>query len=81
MNSDWSSPPAVAKKYGIKVDKVHAWIASGELEAVNVAERPNGRPRWRISPEALQAFERRRSSRPAPASTKRRKLPKVPRYV
>ena len=67
------SPPTIAKRYGVKPDKVLAWIATGELEAVNVAERSTGRPRWRVSPEALAAFEKRRSSKPTPVVPRRRR--------
>jgi excisionase family DNA binding protein len=62
------SPPELARRWGISVDKVRAWIRSGELRAVNAARRPGGRPRWLIGLEDLEAFERRRSApRPAPA--------------
>ena len=73
---EWLTPPEVARARGIRVAKVLAWIARGELEAVNFAERPGGRPRWRISAAALAAFERARSSRaslaPAPVRVGRR---------
>ena len=75
------SPPMIAKNYGVKPAKVLAWIASGELIAIDVAERRGGRPRWRVSPESLEAFQRRRSSRPAPAVTRRRRERDIPRYV
>ncbi len=42
---------------------VLAWIRTGELHAVNVAARAGGRPRWRISVEALERFDEARSSR------------------
>ena len=57
------SPPEFAKRYGVNADKVRAWIKSGELRAVNVAtNRSVGRPRWRITPEAAEAFELVRSA-------------------
>lgn len=74
------TPPDVAKRYGVKPAKVLRWIETGELEAVNVAERPTGRPRWRVSLDALQTFERRRSSRPEPLMPRKRKA-QVPKYV
>ncbi len=52
------TPPAVAKKYAVNVHRVLAWIAKGDLAAVNVGD--GSRPRWRIMPEALAEFERRR---------------------
>lgn len=79
-DSRFLTPPQIAARYGIKPEKVLRWIANGELVAVNIAERSTGRPRWRVSEEALQAFERRRSSRPEPKPTRKSRL-EVPRYV
>lgn len=58
----WLTPPQLAKKFAVGVEKVLAWIRNGELRAVNVAQTTGGRPRWRISPAALEAFIRRRES-------------------
>ena len=76
-------PADVAEKYGCKVEKVLVWIASRDLIAINVATNPNGgKPRWRITPEALEDFERARSTRPAPKPIPRtrRTLPPVKKY-
>lgn len=61
----WYSPADIARDRGVRLAKVRAWIASGELEAVNVAEKTGAklRPRWRISADAIAAFDRTRSSR------------------
>lgn len=68
------SPREVAALFGISPDKVLAWIHSGELQAVNVATRPGGRPRWRIDQADLMAFEQRRAATPpAPICRVRRK--------
>ncbi len=68
------SPAQVARRLGVGIHKVLAWIARGELAAVNVANRLGIRPRWRISAEALADFERRRSAvPPTPAPKPRRK--------
>ena len=68
------TPPQVAERFGVSPDKVRAWIASGELAATNVATRPSGRPRWRISAAALAAFEAaRQGERPTPKPRRRRK--------
>jgi transposase len=57
------SVQSVARRYGVGQDKVLSWIRSGELEAVNVVSSlAKWRPRWIITPEALERFERRRSS-------------------
>lgn len=67
-------PADVAKRYGVAVQKVLAWIASGELRAVNVATSARGaRPRWSIQPDDLDAFEATRRTQPAPAKPPRRK--------
>jgi len=72
------TPPQIAQRYGVKADKVLVWIRSGELRAVNVAARPTGRPRWRITEADLVIFENRRTARPpAPAARRRRKDPSV----
>jgi excisionase family DNA binding protein len=62
----WLTPPQLAKKFAVSVEKVLAWIRNGELRAVNVAQTVSGRPRWRISPAALEAFIRRRESAAPP---------------
>jgi excisionase family DNA binding protein len=52
----------VAARLYVGDDKIRDWIKNGEMEALNVASRLGKRPRWRISEEALVAFERKRSS-------------------
>lgn len=61
--SEWFTPPQIASSRHIRLAKVLSWIRSGQLEAVNHAENPSGRPRWRISIHALEAFDRARSCR------------------
>lgn len=68
-------PADIAKALGVKLGKVHAWIRSGELPAVNTATRPDGRPRWRISPVDWEIFCSRRTSRPAVKPVTRRRDP------
>jgi hypothetical protein len=48
-------------------------LRSGELVGVNVAADPAARPMWRFSAEAVEAFERRRSSAPTPKPARRRR--------
>jgi excisionase family DNA binding protein len=62
----WFTLPEVAELLGIDDMKLHGWLKSGELVAVNVASKPNGRPRWRIAAESLQAFLEKRQSGPVP---------------
>ncbi len=62
----------VAARLTINQSKVCGWIARGELRAVNVADRPDGkRARWRITPEALAAFEAARAAVPTKAKAPR----------
>jgi excisionase family DNA binding protein len=63
----------VAARYRVGEDKVRAWVRRGELEAVNVAAALCGRPQLRITPEALAAFEARRSAAPPPMPARRRR--------
>jgi hypothetical protein len=72
------APPAVARRYAVNVRRVHAWIATGELAAVNVGDGAK-RPRWRVTAEAIADFERRRSAQPKAATTRRKR--KKPEYT
>jgi hypothetical protein len=62
----------VARRYRVSKDKVLAFIRRGELAAVNTAAALCGKPRWVILPEALAAFEKRRTGG-APTQLARRK--------
>jgi Helix-turn-helix domain len=65
----------VARRYRVSPDKIRAWISRGELPAVNTAAALCGKPRWVVLPDALAAFEGRRSGGPTPKpARKRRKL-------
>ena len=70
----YQSPPDVAKKLGVNPAKVLGWIERGELAAIDVTHNHGtGRPRWRITPEALADFEQTRSSstQPSPRQPRR----------
>jgi hypothetical protein len=71
----YRTPPQYAKDIGVDPAKVIAWIKRGELRAMNVATNTNGRPRFRISLEAIVEFEERRSAR-QPVKPVRRKRKK-----
>ena len=76
MPGKWITPPAYAESRGIGLRKVLTFIESGELKAVNMAAGRTGRPRWKISPEAIEAFEAARTTQgkaAAPATQRRRK--------
>jgi excisionase family DNA binding protein len=65
----------VARRYRVGEDKVRAWIARGELAAVNTATAMCGRPRYVVLPDALKNFERLRVAGPTPRPAHRRKRP------
>jgi excisionase family DNA binding protein len=66
----------IQRRYGVTVHTVLGWIRSGELRAVNVGRRLDGKkPRWRVSEEALAAFEQLRTPAPPPPRARRRKRP------
>jgi excisionase family DNA binding protein len=64
----------VCERFGVGVHTVLGWIAAGELKAVNVGRRLGAKkPRWRITAEALEAFEHLRTPTPPPAVSRRRR--------
>ena len=74
-SNNYVTPPEFAREMGVSPDKVHAWIRSGELEAINVARNGGMRPRFIIEEAAIGEFKRRRSGnkRKSPVSRRRRK--------
>src|SRR5262245_29381927 len=70
------TPPELAALLRISVDKVHHWIRSGELGAVDVVAQLGRRPRYRILPHHLAAFEasRRGATGTRPPRRKKRSL-------
>ena len=66
------TPPELARRWGIDVHKVHAWIKRGELRAIDASERVGvGRPRYLIDEADIAAFEEKRSAA-QPRAAKRR---------
>ncbi len=63
----------VAERYHVGEHTVLTWIAGGELQAVNCGRKVGSKkPRWRITADALTAFELLRTPTP-PAPRARRK--------
>lgn len=62
---------AVAKRLSLGSDAVLSLIHAGRLKAVNVGLGEH-RPRWRISPEAIDEFLYTRTAQP-PIMVRRRK--------
>ena len=72
------TPPELAKLWGIDVQKVLHWIKSGELRAVNLATRRDGRPRYAIDVADIAIFEASRAVQPpAPRMHRRRVDPSI----
>jgi excisionase family DNA binding protein len=64
----------LCERYGVSEHTVLGWIHSGELPAVNVGRRLGAKkPRWRITQEAMEAFEQLRTHTPPPPRTRRKK--------
>jgi excisionase family DNA binding protein len=74
--------PEVAKFLRVSPDKVLSWIRSGRLRGYNVAEKENGRPKYRVNPEDLEAFiQMRMPIQPVPRGRPpgRRRIPTIER--
>ncbi len=68
----WLTPPQFAETVAVSPETVIGWIRSGELQAVNVGSGSK-RPRYRISPEAIEQWQRKRLVVPPPKPTRRQK--------
>ena len=66
-------PKDLAQRYRVKMEIVLGWIKSGDLSAINVASADSSRPRCDITPEAIDAFEAGRASRPPPRARRTRR--------
>lgn len=76
------SPPQYASQLHVKPETVISWILRGELAALNIARPGATRPRYRLTPAAIEAFELRRAVVTTPKQIRRRRSPEaVPQYV
>jgi excisionase family DNA binding protein len=76
MSSTTLSVRDLVERYGVGEHTVLAWIASGQLRAMNVGRRPGTKkPRWRITQQALDQFELARTATPPPPRARRKKRP------
>ena len=66
------TPPEVAKRYGVSADTVRSWIESGQLRATNIG-RGKKKPRFRIEPQALEEFDRKRTAESGPPTPIKRR--------
>lgn len=55
------TPPEIARRFGVDSAKVHAWIRSGELKAIDGSTHKGERPRFLVDVADLEAFERSRT--------------------
>lgn len=71
------TPPEVAERLGVSPERVIGWIRGGKLRASNLSDGSK-RPRFRISPDALDDFLRSREVLPSapPAPKQRRRASK-----
>jgi hypothetical protein len=67
----------LAKRWRVGVAKVLGFLRRGELVGINLAGNLAAKPQWRITPEAVAAFEKRRTSAPTPKARKQRRRPEV----
>lgn len=76
------TPPVAAARLGISLDKIHRFIHSGELRAVDLSGRRGGRPRYVIMQVDLDAFIASRAVVPAtPCARRPRRSDDMPEYV
>ena len=74
MTDRASTPPQLGKRWGIKPERVIAMIRSGELRGFDISKTPGvGRPRYRVTPDAIIEFEQKRSGAVTRRATRRRK--------
>jgi transposase len=62
----------LAQVWRVSPDRIRAWIARGELTALNTADAACGRPRYVILPHHLAAWEQRHRAGPTPKPPRRR---------
>ena len=69
------SPPALARRWNVRVQKVLVWIRRGEIPgAMDLSERTGiGRPRYKVPLDGVLAFEERRRVKPPVRATRKRK--------
>ncbi len=71
----------ISRRHRVSPDKVRGWIRSGELIAINTAATVCGKPRWIVTPEALERFEKARQTSTPPPKPKPRRRKNPPDWV
>lgn len=70
------TPPALAKIWRCDPATVLSHIRAGRLRAFTLSPPGCSRPRWRITAEAVEEFERRQSHQTPPRPKPRARRPK-----
>jgi excisionase family DNA binding protein len=83
VDDEYFSVQDSATRLKVDDETILSWIHSGELPAVNITKKPNGkRPTWRIPARELGLVLLKRSnSKPTVATPKIEKRPKPKQYV
>jgi hypothetical protein len=64
----------ICDRYCVGETTVLGWIRTGQLQALTVGRALNKKkPRWRVTEEALAAFELSRTASPSPEPVRRRR--------
>ena len=72
-----TTPPKLARRWGVGNDKVIFLIRTGELRAIDCSMKRGERPRYLIDEEDIEAFEQARQVVPD-VKPQRRKRPSRP---
>jgi hypothetical protein len=70
----------LAARYRVGPDKIRGWIKRGELTAINTGSVLCGRSRFIVTADALEKFERARSTTPTPKIKKRKRRAEIRDY-
>lgn len=79
QQSRYLTPPEVAARFRVKVTTIREWIIGGRLKALNVSKQ--GRPKYRIRPVDLEAFERSLEVQPAKTKAASKRKQRPPNYL
>ncbi len=80
--SDSLTVQDVCKRYHVKPEAVLGWIHTGQLRALDIRRELSGsRPRWRILPSDLEAFEARRANHALESPKPARRETRVKEFV
>jgi transposase len=63
----------ICERFAVGEHTVLGWIRRGELRAIDVSRKQGGRPKWRVTPQALDVFELARTATPPPPRTRRKR--------